>query len=131
MTTRLGFPKSRLRKATTLRLDARSESGYNLPRMGYEVVIARSAQDQFGRLGARWRSALKRALQTHLEYEPKVVSKSRIKRLRGLRQPQYRLRVGEFRVYYDVDDSSRRVEVLGFVRKADAEEWLGEHGVPE
>jgi len=99
--------------------------------MGYEVVIARSAQDQFGRLGARWRSALKRALQTHLEYEPKVVSKSRIKRLRGLRQPQYRLRVGEFRVYYDVDDSSRRVEVLGFVRKADAEEWLGEHGVPE
>jgi mRNA-degrading endonuclease RelE of RelBE toxin-antitoxin system len=99
--------------------------------MGHEIVIARSAQDQFGRLDARWRSALKRALQTHLEHEPKVVSKSRIKRLRGLRQPQYRLRVGEFRVYYDVDDSSQRVEVLGFVRKADAEEWLGEHGVPE
>jgi prevent-host-death family protein len=42
------------------------------------------------------------ALERHLRYEPTRVSKSRIKRLRGLSQPQYRRRVGEVRVFYDV-----------------------------
>lgn len=99
--------------------------------MRYEVVVAQSAQQEFGKLEARWRSALKTAMQTHLEHQPKQESKSRIKRLRGLRHPQYRLRVGEFRVYYDVNDEMRRVEVLGVVRKPESDDWLREHGVPE
>jgi mRNA-degrading endonuclease RelE of RelBE toxin-antitoxin system len=56
------------------------------------------------------------------------VSKSRIKRLRGLRQPQYRLRVGEVRVFYDVTHEA--VEILAIVTKAEAENWLAEHGTP-
>ena len=42
--------------------------------------------------------------QRHLRHDPRKVSRSRIKRLRGVRRPQFRLRVGEIRVFYDVSD---------------------------
>ena len=99
--------------------------------MRYQVVIAKSAEEAFRRLDARWRSAMKEAMRTHLERAPKQESKSRIKRLRGLRQPQYRLRLGRLRVFYDVNDEKSRVEVLGFVIKPETGKWLQEHGVPE
>jgi mRNA-degrading endonuclease RelE of RelBE toxin-antitoxin system len=51
--------------------------------------------------------------------------------VRDLKSPQYRLRVGPMRVFYDVNDEQGRVEVLGFVRKSDAGPWLEEHGVLE
>lgn len=99
--------------------------------MRYVVVIARSAQEHFKDLDARWWSSLKKAMRKHLETAPTRRSKSKIKRLRGLRQPQYRLRIGEMRVYYDVNDEEKRVEVLGFVLKPQTTDWLNEHGVPE
>jgi mRNA interferase RelE/StbE len=48
-----------------------------------------------------------------------------------VRQPQYRLRVDEMRVFYDVNQVEKRVEVLGFVKKPETSLWLQEHGVPE
>ncbi len=99
--------------------------------MRYVVAIARSAQEQFNKLNARWRAALKPAMRRHLEAAPRTESKNRIKRFRGLRRPQYRLRVDEMRIYYDVNDKEKRVEVLGFVLKSHAADWLREHGVPE
>ena len=42
------------------------------------------------------------ALETYLRYEPERVSQVRIKRLRGNQNATYRLRVGEYRVFYDV-----------------------------
>ena len=73
---------------------------------------------------------IKRAMRTQIENAPKQESKSRIKRLKGIRQPQYRLRVDRMRVFYDVNDAQGRVEVLGFVMKLEAAKWLQEHGVP-
>jgi mRNA-degrading endonuclease RelE of RelBE toxin-antitoxin system len=67
-------------------------------------------------------------MERHLRHEPTRVSKSRIKRLRGLSQPQYRLRVGEVRVFYDV--TREAVEVLAIVTKAEAARWLDSHGKP-
>jgi len=99
--------------------------------MKFRIVIAKSVQESFKRLDARWRSALKEVMRTHLENAPKQESKSRIKRLKGLRQPQYRLRVERLRVFYDVNDGQKRVEVLGFVMKPEAENWLQEYGVPK
>ena len=52
-----------------------------------------------------------------------------MERLRGLRQPQYRLRVEQVRVFYDVNEEEKRVEVLGFVMKPEAADWLQEYGV--
>lgn len=99
--------------------------------MRYTVVVARAAEEQFRKLDAWWRSALKRAMREYLETGPTREGKSRIKRLRGLRQPQYRLRVDEMRVFYDVNEALKRVEVLGFVEKPRTAQWLEEHGVPQ
>jgi mRNA-degrading endonuclease RelE of RelBE toxin-antitoxin system len=43
--------------------------------------------------------------------------------------PQYRLRVGEVRVFYDVTDEA--VEILAVVTKAEAARWLAKHGPPD
>jgi len=59
------------------------------------------------------------AVETHLAHEPEKTSRSRIKRLRGLLRPQYRLRIGEVRVFYDVSGST--VEILAIVAKLEAE----------
>jgi len=61
-------------------------------------------------------------METHLRHEPRKLSKSRSKRLRGIAKPQYRLRVGETRVFYDVRDET--VEVLAIVAKRQAQKWL-------
>jgi mRNA-degrading endonuclease RelE of RelBE toxin-antitoxin system len=97
--------------------------------MPFAVVLAPQAIEDFKRLKAHLRAELRDALDTHLRHEPKKTSRSRIKRLRGLRQPQYRLRVGEIRVFYDV--SGEAVEVLAIVMKSEADEWLIQFGSPE
>jgi mRNA interferase RelE/StbE len=96
--------------------------------MRYEVVVAPEAARSYGSLPAHRRAEVGDALERHLRYEPTRASKSRIKRLRGLSQPQYRLRVGEVRVFYDVTPEA--VEVLAIVTKAEAARWLAEHGTP-
>ena len=90
--------------------------------MRYEIELAPEAIEDFKRLKATCRARVREAMETHLHHEPTKVSKSRIKRLRGLSRPQYRLRVDDVRVFYDV--SKRCVEVLAIVAKGDAEAWL-------
>ena len=96
--------------------------------MRYEVILAPQARS-YGSLSAYRRAEVRDALERHLRDEPTQVSKSRIKRLRGLSQPQYRLRVGEVRVFYDV--TAEAVEVLAIVTQAEAARWLAEHGTPD
>jgi len=96
--------------------------------MRFEIVLAPDAAGAFKALPAYRRAEVRDALERYLRHEPTRVSKSRIKRLRGLSQPQYRLRVGEVRVFYDVTHET--VEVLAIVGKAQAARWLGEHGTP-
>ena len=93
--------------------------------MRYEVVLAPEAAKAFRSLSAYRRAEVRDALERHLRNEPTRVSKSRIKRLRGLSQPQYRLRVGEVRVFYDV--TREAVEVLAIVTKSKAARWLAGH----
>jgi mRNA-degrading endonuclease RelE of RelBE toxin-antitoxin system len=96
--------------------------------MRYEVVLAPGAARSFRSLPAYRRAEVRDALDRHLRHEPTRASKSRIKRLRGLSQPQYRLRVGEVRGFYDV--TREAVEILAIVTKAEAARWLAEHGTP-
>jgi mRNA-degrading endonuclease RelE of RelBE toxin-antitoxin system len=97
--------------------------------MRYELLLAPGAMQAYRSLPAHERAEVRDALERHLRYEPTRVSKSRIKRLRGLSQPQYRLRVGEVRVFYDV--TPEVVQVLAIVTKAEAAAWLAEHGTPD
>ena len=78
-------------------------------------------------LSAFERAQVRDALEKYLRLEPARTSRSRIKRLRGIRKPQYRLRVGDLRVFYDVFDG--RVEVLAIISKAQADIWLKEKGI--
>jgi mRNA-degrading endonuclease RelE of RelBE toxin-antitoxin system len=96
--------------------------------MVYEIVLAPEAVEDLRALKANIRAAVRRALEVHLRHEPGKTSQSRIKRLRGLRRPQYRLRVGETRVFYDISGST--VEILAIVTKSEAEAWLRQFGDP-
>ncbi len=99
--------------------------------MPFEIVLAPEAVDDLRRLTANVRAIARTALETHLRHEPRKTSRSRsrIKRLRGLLRPQYRLRVDDVRVFYDV--SGTTVEVLAIVPKSEAESWLAQFGNPE
>lgn len=94
--------------------------------MRYAIVLAPEAVEDFGRLKANLRLAMRDAFEIYLRYEPTKLSRSRIKRLRGLSRPQYRLRIGEVRVFYDV--ISARVEILAIVQKSEAKSWLAQFG---
>jgi mRNA-degrading endonuclease RelE of RelBE toxin-antitoxin system len=97
--------------------------------MRFEIVLAPEAIEDFRAPMASVRSVVRHALETHLRHEPMKTSRSRIKRLRGLTRPQYRLRVGDIRVFYDV--SAETVEVLAIVPKSEAATWLEQFGNPE
>jgi mRNA-degrading endonuclease RelE of RelBE toxin-antitoxin system len=96
--------------------------------MAFDIVLAPEAVEDLWRLRANVRSIVRDALETHLRDQPAKVGRSRIRRLRGLRKPEYRLRVGEVRVFYDVTETT--VEVLAIVAKSEAEEWLRRFGDP-
>jgi mRNA interferase RelE/StbE len=97
-----------------------------MARMKYEIILAPEAAQDLKRLRAHMRSEVKDSLERHLRYEPGRVNKSRIKRLRGINHPQYRLRVGEIRVFYDITENT--VEVLAIVSENEATSWLEEMG---
>ena len=94
--------------------------------MKYKVLFAPEAVSDVRNLKAHLRPMVRDAIEMFLRHAPTTVSKSRVKRLRGLARPQFRLRVGEFRVYYDVREST--VEILALVPKSEAGEWLKREG---
>ena len=104
-------------------------SGYNLARMRFEILLAPEAGEDLGNLKAHVRAEVRDSIEKHLRHERGKESRSRMKRLSGLSQPQYRLRVGEIRVFYDV--LRAQVPVLAIVSKEEATKWLAEAGKRE
>ncbi len=94
--------------------------------MRYEIILSPEAVEDLKRLSAHNRAMVKDLIEVHLRYEPTKASKSRIKKLQGLRHPQYRLRIDEIRVFYDVEEGS--VEILAITSKSEATEWLEKLG---
>lgn len=109
-----------------------SELSCNLARnrpqyyVAYKIVFTENAVNDFNTLDARWRATVRDAIRVRLTYEPTKQSKSRIKRLRDLRHPQFRLRIGEIRVFYDVADTD--VVIVAIMSKEKTIQWLGKHG---
>jgi mRNA interferase RelE/StbE len=96
--------------------------------MPFEIFLAPEAVEDLRGFRAHLRSAVRRSLEQHLRHEPGRTSRSRIKRVRGLQKPQYRLRVGDVRIFYDIVDST--VEILAVVAKSEAASWLNQFGEP-
>jgi len=94
--------------------------------MRYEIVLAPEAVQDLKRLKAHTRAELRDGIERHLRHEPARTGKSRIKRLRGISRPQFRLRVGEIRIFYDVRGTT--VEVLAVVPKNETDAWLRKVG---
>ena len=92
--------------------------------MQYEIIFAPEAIEDVQSLKAYVRSQVRDAIERYLRHAPTSASASRIKRLHGVSRPQFRLRVGDLRVFYDVQAAT--VEVLAVVSKSKAAAWLKE-----
>ena len=95
----------------------------------YQIILSPEAVRQLRGLRADVRATVRDSLDRYPRCRPTRESRSRIKRLRGMSKPQYRLRVDDVRVHYDVDRDM--VAVLAIVRKSEADAWLGEIGEVE
>lgn len=94
--------------------------------MKFAIILAPEAVEDFRSLRAASRAEIRDAIERHLSSEPGKVSRSRIKRLRGLGRPQFRLRVGEVHIFYDVEGQT--VEILAIIPKSEADRWLAQFG---
>lgn len=56
--------------------------------------------------------------------EPGRIAGKSVKSIRGARDSFHRLRVGDYRVMYDVIDEDRVILVLGIVDGAELERWI-------
>ena len=83
----------------------------------YEVVLKHSAIADMDALRKFDATQIADVMEKHLRHDPTKESKSRIRRLRGVSSPDYRLRVGDYRVFYAVDEDGDRVDVLRVMHK--------------
>ena len=83
----------------------------------YAIILKRSAVSDLDALRKYDARQVADAMERHLTQHPTKEGQSRIKRLRGIDNPDYRLRIGEYRVFYVVDEEARRVEVLRVLHK--------------
>jgi mRNA interferase RelE/StbE len=90
----------------------------------FRIVVRPRAATQIRRLRRVDAVALLDAFESHLRHEPDRVSRSRIKRLRGRLTATYRLRVGNYRVFYDIGDAE--VVIIAVLHKRQTAEFYGE-----
>jgi len=79
--------------------------------MPYEVRFSRDAGRHLGGLDARDRGIILDAIEDQLTHQPGVPTRHR-KVLRENPLADWELRVGEYRVFYDIDDDSGLVMIL-------------------
>ena len=97
--------------------------------MRYNIVFAPEAVKDVKRLTPYTRPMVRDTIEQCLRHAPTRVSKIRIKRLAGISRPQFRLRVGDVRVFYDVRGAV--VEILAIMSKSEASTWLKREGTVE
>jgi len=92
--------------------------------MPFEVRYSTTAAKQLKRLRAFDRATLLDEIERTLTANPTMQSKAKVKKLRQPAPTQYRLRVEDFRVFYDVDDVSHLVDVVQILSKEDSLPYL-------
>jgi mRNA interferase RelE/StbE len=91
--------------------------------MPYEIRYSNEAIEQLKKLRGFDRTAILDQIEQILSVNPAVVSRSRLKQLREPAPTQFRLRVGEFRVFYDVEEEA--VLIVQILSKQDSKDYLG------
>jgi mRNA-degrading endonuclease RelE of RelBE toxin-antitoxin system len=92
----------------------------------YVVVLKPSAVRDLDRLRRVDAKAVMEVMEACLLDEPAKTSKSRIKKLKGLIRPDYRLRAGDYRVFYTIREARRQVEVLRIMHKDETHRYYEE-----
>lgn len=83
----------------------------------YTIRLTPAAQQDLKSLRPFDQRKVVEGMETHLAWEPIKVSRSRIKLMAQPFWCQYRLRIEDFRVYYDVNEENRTVTVLRILGK--------------
>ena len=92
----------------------------------YEIVLRRSAIADMDGLRKYDATTGADAMEKHLRHAPRKERRSAIRRLRGISDPDYRLRVADYRVFYNVDDHAGRVDVLRVMHKDETRSYYEE-----
>ena len=88
----------------------------------FKVRFSPSAQREIEGYEAEDALQLVKDVKRYLESSPLPFGKTRIKKLTGFIPPLYRLRSGDFRVYYRI--VSEEVVILAITHKKDSEKFL-------
>lgn len=88
----------------------------------FKVVFSPAAQHDVEKLEIGIALQLAKDISNYLEISPFPFGKTRIKRLTGFEPPLYRLRSGDFRVYYRL--YKKEVVILAIAHKKDSEKFL-------
>ncbi len=91
--------------------------------MAYTIEFSEDAKRQFGLLTARTRAILLDAIEKQLTHQPTVATRHR-KLLRVNPLADWELRVGEYRVFYDVDEEQVLVLLIAIGVKVHNVLWI-------
>ena len=86
------------------------------------IEFEREAQRDLERLEKENRLKILEEIQKYLSTTPFQPVKTRLKRMNGFKPTLYRLRVGDYRVYYRIKEQC--VVILGVLHKKETERWL-------
>jgi mRNA interferase RelE/StbE len=94
-----------------------------------EVRLASAAERAYKKLSAQVRGRIRAELEelSAAASGSRRIAGKKVKTIRGRADSFQRLRVGDYRVMYDVIDEDRVVLVLGIVHRGDLERWLRSH----
>ena len=94
--------------------------------MSFRVELARAAARSFERAPRPERKRIERAIDA-LATNPRPPGKL-VKAIQGTKDGFLRMRVGDYRIVYDVMDADRVVLILGIIHRKDLEQWLRQQG---
>ena len=92
----------------------------------YRVQLSPAAARAFKKLAPEVRNRVSQALEKLAAdaAKPRRVAGKAVKTIRGASDSFHRLRVGDYRVMYDVLEKDRVLLVLGIVHRGELERWL-------
>ncbi len=83
----------------------------------FKIVFRPEAVRRLKTMGRFYAAAILDAIERHLREEPEKTSRTSIKRLRGHQESVFRLRAGNYRVFYNVIED--RVEIVQILHKSE------------
>jgi mRNA-degrading endonuclease RelE of RelBE toxin-antitoxin system len=88
--------------------------------MHYSVFYSQEAISDLSSIRAYDRAQIIGEIDQLLQINPTLESKAKIKKLTQPALSAYRLRVGEYRVFYDVDEDAKEVTIIRILQKPQA-----------